>query len=128
MSAPTSSQPRSKHEIAAAIAGDIPAGSFVNLGIGQPTLVADHLTAGSGVVLHTENGMLGMGPAATGGPDDPVDPDAIRRAVAGDTPAGSASSAKNRASASSTASATGASPVVPRNRKTVSRLPSARAS
>ena len=75
MSTPTYGQPRTKHEIAAAIAGDIPAGSFVNLGIGQPTLVADHLTAGSGVVLHTENGMLGMGPAATGGPDDPVDPD-----------------------------------------------------
>jgi 3-oxoadipate CoA-transferase, beta subunit len=66
--------PRSRDEIAAAIAGDIPAGSFVNLGIGQPTLVADHLAADSGVVLHTENGMLGMGPAATG---DEVDPDLI---------------------------------------------------
>ncbi|GAA1904624.1 3-oxoacid CoA-transferase subunit B [Nocardioides lentus] len=63
---------RTKDEIAAAIARDIPAGSFVNLGIGQPTLVADHLEAGSGVVLHTENGMLGMGPAAVG---DEVDPD-----------------------------------------------------
>ena len=64
--------PRTKDEIAAAIARDIPAGSFVNLGIGQPTLVADHLAADSGVVLHTENGMLGMGPAAVG---DEVDPD-----------------------------------------------------
>ncbi|VXC57504.1 3-oxoacid CoA-transferase subunit B [Nocardioides sp. AX2bis] len=63
---------RSKDEIAAAIAADIPAGSYVNLGIGQPTLVADHLTPGSGVVLHTENGMLNMGPAAHG---DDVDPD-----------------------------------------------------
>ncbi len=63
---------RSKDEIAAAIAADIPAGSYVNLGIGQPTLVADHLTPGSGVVLHTENGMLNMGPAAHG---DEVDPD-----------------------------------------------------
>ena len=62
----------SKHEIAARIAGDIPQGAYVNLGIGQPTLVADHLPAGSGVVLHTENGMLNMGPAATG---DEVDPD-----------------------------------------------------
>ncbi len=62
----------SKHEIAARIAGDIPQGAYVNLGIGQPTLVADHLPAGSGVVLHTENGMLNMGPAATG---DQVDPD-----------------------------------------------------
>jgi 3-oxoadipate CoA-transferase beta subunit len=63
---------RSKDEIAAAIARDIPPGSYVNLGIGQPTLVADHLPAGSGIVLHTENGMLGMGPAAVG---DAVDPD-----------------------------------------------------
>lgn len=64
--------PRSKDRIAAAIARDIAPGSYVNLGIGQPTLVADHLPAGSGVVLHTENGMLDMGPAATG---DGVDPD-----------------------------------------------------
>ena len=38
----------------------------MNLGIGQPTTVADHLDPASGVVLHTENGMLGMGPAAVG--------------------------------------------------------------
>jgi 3-oxoadipate CoA-transferase beta subunit len=61
-----------KDELAALIARHIPAGAYVNLGIGQPTLVADHLPADSGVVLHTENGMLGMGPAATG---DQVDPD-----------------------------------------------------
>ncbi len=66
---------RSREEMAAAIAADIPAGSFVNLGIGQPTLVADHLAPGSGIVLHTENGLLGMGPAATGGADDPIDRD-----------------------------------------------------
>ncbi|MFJ5643374.1 3-oxoacid CoA-transferase subunit B [Streptomyces sp. NPDC093223] len=64
--------PLDKHAIAALIARDIPHGSFVNLGIGQPTLVADHLSPGSGVVLHTENGMLNMGPAA---PEDRVDPD-----------------------------------------------------
>ena len=64
--------PLSRDELAAVIAGHIPAGAYVNLGIGQPTLVADHLPAGSGVVLHTENGLLGMGPAATG---DDVDPD-----------------------------------------------------
>jgi len=62
----------SKDEMAALVARDIPDGSFVNLGIGQPTTVADHLRPGSGVVLHTENGMLGMGPAAVG---DQVDPD-----------------------------------------------------
>ena len=61
-------------EMAARVAADIPAGSFVNLGIGQPTMVADHLAPDSGVVLHTENGMLGMGPAAVG---DEVDPDLI---------------------------------------------------
>ncbi|WP_447643640.1 CoA-transferase [Nocardioides zeae] len=64
--------PLDKHGLAALIARDIPRGSYVNLGIGQPTLVADHLDPGSGVVLHTENGMLNMGPAAHG---DEVDPD-----------------------------------------------------
>jgi 3-oxoadipate CoA-transferase beta subunit len=61
---------RTTDEIAAAVAADIPPGSFVNLGIGQPTKVADHLTTESGVVLHTENGMLGMGPAAEPGHED----------------------------------------------------------
>ncbi|MFD8246910.1 3-oxoacid CoA-transferase subunit B [Nocardia sp. NPDC059691] len=64
--------PLSKDQIAALIAEDIPPGAYVNLGIGQPTTVADHLSAGSGVVLHTENGMLNMGPAAVG---DDIDPD-----------------------------------------------------
>jgi 3-oxoadipate CoA-transferase beta subunit len=54
------------------VARDIPDGSYVNLGIGQPTTVADYLSPGSGVILHTENGMLGMGPPATG---DQIDPD-----------------------------------------------------
>ncbi|MCH5674444.1 3-oxoacid CoA-transferase subunit B [Streptomyces gilvus] len=62
----------SMDELAAVIARDIPAGSFVNLGIGQPTKIADHLPADSGVVLHTENGMLNMGPKAEG---DAIDPD-----------------------------------------------------
>lgn len=62
----------SKDQMAAVVARDIPPGSFVNLGIGQPTLVADHLEPGSGVILHTENGMLNMGRAARG---DEVDPD-----------------------------------------------------
>ncbi|MEU6763819.1 3-oxoacid CoA-transferase subunit B [Streptomyces sp. NPDC046853] len=68
----TGQGPLSKHDIAALIARDIPQGAYVNLGIGQPTLVADHLPADSGVVLHTENGMLNMGPAAQ---DDQIDPD-----------------------------------------------------
>jgi 3-oxoadipate CoA-transferase beta subunit len=64
--------PLDRRELAELIAGDIPAGSYVNLGIGQPTLVADYLRPEAGVVLHTENGMLGMGGAATG---DDIDPD-----------------------------------------------------
>ena len=62
----------SRQEMARIVARDIPDGSYVNLGIGQPTTVADYLSPGSGVVLHTENGMLGMGPPATG---DQIDPD-----------------------------------------------------
>jgi 3-oxoadipate CoA-transferase beta subunit len=61
-------------DIARMVAADIPPGAYVNLGIGLPTSVADHLAPDSGVVLHTENGMLGMGRAATG---DEVDPDLI---------------------------------------------------
>jgi 3-oxoadipate CoA-transferase beta subunit len=66
--------PLDRDELAARIARDIPAGSYVNLGIGQPTLVANYLQPESGVVLHTENGMLGMGGAASGAD---VDPDLI---------------------------------------------------
>jgi len=57
-------------EMAALVARDIEPGSFVNLGIGQPTTVADHLDPARGVVLHTENGMLNMGPAAPEGEED----------------------------------------------------------
>lgn len=64
--------PLTRNEVAAVIARDIPAGSYVNLGIGQPTLVADHLSPEDGVILQTENGMLGMGPAAHG---EEIDPD-----------------------------------------------------
>ena len=64
----------SRRALAARIAADIPEGAYVNLGIGAPTLVADALPAGREVVLHTENGMLGMGPAPEEGR---VDPDLI---------------------------------------------------
>jgi 3-oxoadipate CoA-transferase beta subunit len=58
--------PLDRRELAAIIARDIPPGSYVNLGIGQPTTVAEYLDPEADVVLHTENGMLGMGGAAVG--------------------------------------------------------------
>ncbi|MEU0911105.1 3-oxoacid CoA-transferase subunit B [Streptomyces althioticus] len=64
--------PLTTDELAARVARDIPAGSYVNLGIGRPTRIAEHLPQDAGIVLHTENGMLGMGPAATG---DDIDTD-----------------------------------------------------
>lgn len=69
--------PLNRDELAAAVARDIPTGSYVNLGIGQPTRVADFLDPAAGVVLHTENGMLGVGPQARG---IDVDPDLINAA------------------------------------------------
>ncbi|MBV1777588.1 3-oxoacid CoA-transferase subunit B [Paeniglutamicibacter sp. ABSL32-1] len=63
-----------RDEMAKLVAADIPAGAFVNLGIGQPTNVSNFLTSEQGVTLHTENGMLGMGPVATG---DDIDEDLI---------------------------------------------------
>jgi 3-oxoadipate CoA-transferase beta subunit len=63
--------PLGRDEIAALVAADIAPGSYVNLGIGQPTAVADHLDPAAGITLHTENGMLGMGPAAHGADIDP---------------------------------------------------------
>jgi 3-oxoadipate CoA-transferase beta subunit len=61
---------RSKQEIARRVALDIPEGAYVNLGIGMPTLVADHLPEAREVVLHSENGILGMGPAPQEGQED----------------------------------------------------------
>ena len=52
-----------RQQMAARVAQDIPEGWFVNLGIGIPTMVADHVPAEREVILHSENGILGMGPA-----------------------------------------------------------------
>ena len=59
-----------RHAMARLVAHDIPDGAYVNLGIGLPVLVAQHLPAGREIILHSENGILGMGPQdATGNPD-----------------------------------------------------------
>ena len=71
---PTTQTALDRDQMAALVARDIAPGSFVNLGIGLPTKVSNHLEPASGVVLHTENGMLGMGPEAHG---DEVDPDLV---------------------------------------------------
>mgnify|MGYP000853133900 FL=1 len=63
-------QRRTKDQLAARIAQDIFEGAVVNLGIGQPTLVANHLPEGREVILHSENGILGMGPAPKPGLED----------------------------------------------------------
>jgi 3-oxoadipate CoA-transferase beta subunit len=61
----------SREQMAARVARDMPSGAYVNLGIGLPTMVANHLPADREIILHTENGLLGMGPAPAPGAEDP---------------------------------------------------------
>ncbi len=61
----------SREELAARVAADIPEGAYVNLGIGAPTLVANYLPDDQEIMLHTENGLLGMGPAPASADIDP---------------------------------------------------------
>jgi 3-oxoadipate CoA-transferase beta subunit len=69
--AASSSFPRwSRAQMAALVARDIPDGAVVNLGIGLPTLVANHLPEGREIILHSENGVIGMGPAPAPGAED----------------------------------------------------------
>jgi 3-oxoadipate CoA-transferase beta subunit len=67
--------------MAARVAQDIPDGAYVNLGIGLPTLVANHLPRDREIVLHSENGVLGMGPAPAPDEEDPDLVNASKRPV-----------------------------------------------
>ncbi len=64
----------SRDQMAARVAVDIPDGSYVNLGIGIPELIVQHVPSGYEVIYHTENGLLGMGGAPT---DEEFDPELI---------------------------------------------------
>ena len=65
------SEPLQRHQIARRIAEDITDGAYVNLGIGMPTMVANYVPEDREVVYHSENGILGMGPAPAPGREDP---------------------------------------------------------
>jgi 3-oxoadipate CoA-transferase beta subunit len=63
-------QKLTRDEMARRVARDIPEGAYVNLGIGLPTMVANHLPKEREIFLHSENGLLGMGPAPAAGEED----------------------------------------------------------
>ncbi|BEM92959.1 3-oxoacid CoA-transferase subunit B [Serratia marcescens] len=64
-------QKLTRDQLAQRVARDIPEGTYVNLGIGLPTRIANYLPADKEVILHSENGLLGMGPSPAPGEEDP---------------------------------------------------------
>ena len=66
--------PRTTAQIAQRVVQDIPDGAYVNLGIGQPMSISNHLPPDKEIILQSENGVLGMGPVATG---DDIDPELV---------------------------------------------------
>ncbi len=63
-------KPLTRQQIAARVAQDIPEGAYVNLGIGLPTMVSNYLPKEREIILHSENGLLGMGPTPPAGEED----------------------------------------------------------
>ena len=63
--------PLSRHEIAKRAAMEVPRGGYVNLGLGIPTLVSNYIPEEYGVTIHSENGVLGVGPFPYEGDEDP---------------------------------------------------------
>ena len=77
----TQIKPLDRMAMAARLARDIPEGWYVNLGIGLPVLVADHVAPDLDVVFHSENGVLGMGPAPGSNAIDPWLINASKQAI-----------------------------------------------
>jgi 3-oxoadipate CoA-transferase, beta subunit len=70
MELPNTVQPLSRESMARAAARDIPEGMCVNLGIGAPTLIADHIPSDREILIQSEQGLLGLGPKAAAGEED----------------------------------------------------------
>ena len=70
----TTYTPRSTAQVSQRVVQDIPDGAYVNLGIGRPMDIANHLPPDREIIIQSENGILGMGPVAVG---DQIDPELV---------------------------------------------------